>query len=70
MGTNFYVDLHVQGEPDMSLHDAHILSGKVKSSIRAAVSSVVGVLVHMEPFEPNARSMAAAASAHDRSLGA
>ncbi|MFN8573521.1 MAG: cation diffusion facilitator family transporter [Gemmatimonadaceae bacterium] len=49
-GTQLYVDLHVQADADMSLHDAHIVSGKVKSSIRAAVPSVAGVLVHMEPF--------------------
>jgi divalent metal cation (Fe/Co/Zn/Cd) transporter len=35
----------------MSLHDAHILSGKVKGAIRAAVPAVSGVLIHMEPFE-------------------
>jgi cation diffusion facilitator family transporter len=51
VGTDFYVDLHVQAEPEMSLKEAHVVSGKVKSSIRAAVASVVGVLVHMEPFE-------------------
>ena len=46
------VDLHVQAEPSLSLHDAHILSGKVKGSIRTAVPTVRDVLVHMEPFEP------------------
>lgn len=50
-GTSLYVDIHVQADPGMSLHDAHILSGCVKSAIRARVPSVVGVLVHMEPFE-------------------
>jgi divalent metal cation (Fe/Co/Zn/Cd) transporter len=46
-----YVDLHVQAEPTMSLHDAHELSGRVKGAIRAAERSVLGVLVHMEPYE-------------------
>jgi divalent metal cation (Fe/Co/Zn/Cd) transporter len=36
----------------MSLHDAHIVSGKVKGAIRAAMPSVDGVLIHMEPYEP------------------
>jgi hypothetical protein len=35
----------------MSLHDAHILSGMVKTAIRREVPAVLGVLVHMEPFE-------------------
>jgi len=51
-GAELMVDLHVQADPAMSLHDAHILSGKVKGAIRAAVPSVRDVLVHMEPFEP------------------
>ena len=46
------IDLHVQADPTLSLHDAHILSGKVKGAIRSAVPSVRDVLVHMEPFEP------------------
>lgn len=50
-GGELMVDLHVQAEPALSLHDAHILSGKVKGAIRAAVPAVRDVLVHMEPFE-------------------
>jgi cation diffusion facilitator family transporter len=50
-GLGIYVDIHVQADPAMSLHDAHILSGKVKSAIRDAVPETLGVLVHMEPDE-------------------
>jgi divalent metal cation (Fe/Co/Zn/Cd) transporter len=50
-GLVYYVDIHVQADPSMSLHDAHELSGAVKSAIRASVPRVAGVLVHMEPFE-------------------
>ncbi len=50
-GTSFWVDLHVQADPAMSLHDAHVLSGCVKSAIRAAEPRVRGALIHMEPFE-------------------
>ncbi|MFO0911145.1 MAG: cation diffusion facilitator family transporter [Isosphaeraceae bacterium] len=52
LGTEYYLDLHVQADPLMTLRDAHILSGKVKSAIRDAVPGVAGVLIHMEPFEP------------------
>jgi cation diffusion facilitator family transporter len=51
VGLNYAVDLHVQADASMSLHDAHIVSGKVKTAIRAAVPEVTGVLIHMEPFE-------------------
>lgn len=50
-GTGLYVDVHVQSDPTLSLRDAHIVSGKVKSAIRDSVERVIGVLVHMEPFE-------------------
>ncbi|HET9133076.1 MAG TPA: cation diffusion facilitator family transporter [Gemmatimonadales bacterium] len=52
VGTHFDVDLHVQADPGMSLHDAHVLSGCVKSAIRTAIPEAWHVLVHMEPFEP------------------
>jgi cation diffusion facilitator family transporter len=51
MGLVYYVDIHVQADATMSLHDAHELSGAVKSAIRRSVPNVEGVLVHMEPFE-------------------
>ena len=51
LGTEFYVDLHVQADPVLPLRDAHVLGGKVKGAIRAAVPQVAGVLVHMEPHE-------------------
>jgi divalent metal cation (Fe/Co/Zn/Cd) transporter len=37
----------------MTLHDAHILSGIVKSAIRQRIPAAVGVLIHMEPYEPS-----------------
>jgi cation diffusion facilitator family transporter len=51
LGIDYFVDLHVQADPTLSLHDAHVLSGKVKGAIRAAVPAVKEVLIHMEPFE-------------------
>ncbi len=49
-GLGFYVDLHVQADPTMSLEDAHEIAAKVKYAIRDAIPSVVSVLVHMEPY--------------------
>lgn len=55
-GLGLYVDIHVEADPGMSLHDAHVVSGKVKSAIRAEVPQVLGVLVHMEPWEGRTRA--------------
>ncbi len=49
-GLVYRVTIHVQADPAMSLEDAHVLGGKVKSAIRAAVPKVQSVLVHMEPY--------------------
>ncbi|HUQ20498.1 MAG TPA: cation diffusion facilitator family transporter, partial [Gemmatimonadaceae bacterium] len=49
-GMVYHVDIHVQADPAMSLHDAHELSGAVKAAIRRAEKRVQGVLVHMEPY--------------------
>ncbi len=51
VGLGYYVDLHVQADPTLPLHDAHVLSGMVKSAIREAVPEVTGALIHMEPYE-------------------
>lgn len=49
-GLGFYVDLHVQADPDLSLEDAHEIAARVKYAILDALPNVVKVLVHMEPY--------------------
>ena len=60
-GLVYRVTLHVQTSEDMTLHDAHVLSGKVKGAIRAAEPRVDSVLVHMEPYDPSCAPRAAKA---------
>jgi cation diffusion facilitator family transporter len=50
-GMTYRVTLHVQTDPELSLRDAHVMSGMVKAAIRSAVPEVQSVLVHMEPFD-------------------
>jgi cation diffusion facilitator family transporter len=49
-GTGYRVTIHVQADPKLPLEDAHVLGGRVKSAIRAAMPAVQYALVHMEPF--------------------
>lgn len=51
-GPRYFLDLHVQADPALSLHEAHVLSGMVKTAVRQQLPSVANVLVHMEPYEP------------------
>jgi len=49
-GLGFFVDLHAQADPALTLEEAHVLSGKIKAAIAAEIPEVVKVLVHMEPY--------------------
>lgn len=51
IGPILAIELHAQSDPNLSLHEAHIVSGKVKTAIRRDLPAVRDVLVHMEPFE-------------------
>ena len=57
-GMGSRVTVHVQADGRLPLDEAHVLGGKVKGAIRAAVPQVQYVLVHMEPYE-GARAPAA-----------
>jgi cation diffusion facilitator family transporter len=50
-GMAYQASIHVQADPHLPLVDAHVLGGKVKSAIRAAVPQMQSVLVHLEPYE-------------------
>ena len=49
-GLGFYVDLHAQADPDISLEEAHEIAARIKYAILEAIPSVISVLVHMEPY--------------------
>ena len=49
-GARYYVDIHVEVDPQMSVLDSHALTGKIKAALRERVSGVAGVLVHIEPW--------------------
>lgn len=51
IGGGIAVDLHVLVEPRMSVHDGHIIAGKVKRALLERGQNVVDVLIHIEPFE-------------------
>ncbi len=49
-GLGFFVDLHAQADPALTLEEAHVLSGMIKGAICEEIPGVVKVLVHMEPY--------------------
>mgnify|MGYP000139974811 CR=1 FL=1 len=51
-GLRWHVDMHIHVDPLMTVHDSHIVGGKVKSELRGKLGWIENVLVHVEPFEP------------------
>lgn len=51
MGLNYYVDLHVGVDGNISVHDGHEIAHKVKSAIQQSDSRIADVLVHIEPAQ-------------------
>ncbi len=52
MGYHYYVDMHVQVDPHMTVQRAHEIAHEVKDRIRARFPDVRDVLVHIEPAPP------------------
>jgi cation diffusion facilitator family transporter len=48
-GNQFYVDMHIEVDPQMTVERAHYIAHDVKNSILAAMPSIRDVLVHIEP---------------------
>ena len=51
-GLRYWVDMHVEVHPDMSVRRAHEVAHGVKDAIRLAIPSVEDVLIHVEPHNP------------------
>src|ERR1051325_8704426 len=49
MGLDYYVDLHVGVDGNISVHEGHEIAHRVKSSIQQSEPRVADVLVHVEP---------------------
>lgn len=48
-GTQYWLDMHLWVDPQMSVRDAHTLAHAVKDAIRAANPRISDVLIHVEP---------------------
>ncbi len=49
MGYNYYVDMHVEVDPDMTVRQSHEIAHDVKDKIRSRFPAVRDVLIHIEP---------------------
>jgi cation diffusion facilitator family transporter len=51
MGYRYYVDMHVQVDPSMTVRQSHEIAHKVKDQIREALPAVHDAMVHIEPAQ-------------------
>jgi cation diffusion facilitator family transporter len=49
MGYHYYVDMHIEVDPQMTVERSHKIAHDVKDQLRAKLPSVHDVLVHIEP---------------------
>jgi divalent metal cation (Fe/Co/Zn/Cd) transporter len=49
MGYHFFVDMHVEVNPQMTVEKAHEVAHSVKNRVRSELPAVRDVLVHIEP---------------------
>jgi len=50
-GMRYLLDMHIEVAPEMSVRRAHAIAHQVKQEIRAAMPTVMDVLVHIEPSD-------------------
>jgi cation diffusion facilitator family transporter len=49
-GSRHYIEMHVEVDPQMTVADAHVITGKIKTAVRGAVPTVADIHIHVEPF--------------------
>ena len=52
MGHHYFVDMHVQVDPQMTVERAHQIAHLVKDHVRHHLPAIYDVLVHLEPRAP------------------
>ena len=68
-GLRYWVDMHLEVDPDMSVRRAHDIAHVVKEQVRAAMPEVCDVLIHVEPHAPAEPAPAAPSHAPNDEAG-
>jgi cation diffusion facilitator family transporter len=59
LGARYWVDMHVEVDPHISVHDGHEIARTVRTAIQEEIPAVQEVLVHIEPHAPRAGAVEA-----------
>jgi cation diffusion facilitator family transporter len=52
LGRRYWIDMHVEVDPAMTVDHAHRTTGRLKQAIRDDIPAVTNVLIHIEPHDP------------------
>ena len=66
MGLEFYVDLHIGVDADITVRAGHNIGHLVKDAVRSAKPEVADVLVHIEPVEASTGARGQKVEVHPR----
>jgi len=55
MGYQYFVDMHLEVDPQMTVENSHRIGHEVKDRVRAEIPSVRDVLIHIEPLGIDAK---------------
>ena len=53
VGLEYYVDLHLEVDPDLTVRESHDIATEVRFAVRRRLDWVADVLVHVEPAPEN-----------------
>jgi cation diffusion facilitator family transporter len=54
-GLKHYIEIHVQADGNATLDRSHAIGGHVKAMLKEKLPATAGVIVHMEPFDGDAK---------------
>ncbi len=49
-GTNSFVEIHVQVDGHLTVHEGHVIGGKVRRALRESPHRIADAIVHIEPY--------------------
>jgi cation diffusion facilitator family transporter len=52
-GIQFFAELHVEVDPEMTIRDGHEVGHQVKDHLMNAYPQLMDVVIHLEPWEPS-----------------
>lgn len=54
-GLGYWLDMHIEVDPDMTVVRAHDVAHRVKERVQAQIPRVQDILIHVEPFQATSR---------------